>query len=61
MAISVNSEDFRDTIKELNSLAKEKKLNKNVATEIITSKGYDPLEFKNTYKEFTTLSKEERE
>ena len=61
MAISVNSEDFRDTIKELNSLAKEKKLNKNVATEIITSKGYDPLEFKNTYKEFKTLSKEERD
>ena len=40
MALNINTEEFRNTAKELDDLANQGTLNKDSAQKIITNKGY---------------------
>ena len=59
MAISINSQDFREAAQELDNLAAQKLLDKEKYNQILTAKGFDKNEFKEAYIEYADTPKEE--
>ena len=61
MALNINTEEFRNTAKELDDLANQGTLNKDSAQKIITNKGFNTEEFIEGYKKLNEMSPEERD
>ena len=59
MAISINSQDFRDTAKELEELAAQGVLDQETINKIVESKGFDSTEFKETFTKYVKTPSEE--
>ena len=59
MAISINSQDFREAAQELDNLAAQKLLDEEKYNQILTAKGFDKNEFKEAYIEYADTPKEE--
>ena len=59
MALNINTEEFRNTAKELDDLANQGTLNKDSAQKIITNKGFNTEEFIEGYKKLNQMSPEE--
>ena len=59
MAISINSQDFREAAQELDALAAQKLLDEEKYNQILTAKGFDKNEFKEAYIEYADTPREE--
>ena len=59
MAISINSQDFRETAQELDALAAQKLLDEEKYNQILTTKGFDKNEFKEAYVKYADTPEEE--
>lgn len=59
MAISINSQDFRETAQELDALAAQKLLDEEKYNKILLDRGFDKNEFKEAYVEYVETPPEE--
>jgi hypothetical protein len=59
MAISINSQDFREAAQELDALAAQKLLDEEKYNQILLDKGFDKKEFKEAYLEYADTPRDE--
>tara|TARA_Y100000114_G_C11761456_1_gene329990 strand:+ start:906 stop:4724 length:3819 start_codon:yes stop_codon:yes gene_type:complete len=60
MAISIDSQSFRETAQNIEDLQNKGLLNSEKIKELIDKQGFDPQEFKETYDEYIGLTDEEK-
>jgi len=61
MAISIDSQSFRETAKKIEDLQSKGALDSAKAKQLIEEQGFDPVEFKETYNEYSGLTQEEKD
>ena len=60
MAISIDSQSFRETAEKIEDLQNKGALDSSKAKQLIEEQGFDPIEFKETYNEYSGLTQEEK-
>ena len=61
MAISIDSQSFRETAKKIEDLQSKGALDSAKAKQLIEEQGFNPAEFKETYNEYSGLTQEEKD
>jgi len=61
MAISIDSQSFRETAEKIEELQSKGALDSVKAKQLIEEQGFDPIEFKETYNKYSGLTQEEKD